>query len=76
VGSRNITVNTVSPGFIETDMTEVLPEEQKNLMLSAVPLGRLGRPEEIAAVVKFLASDAAAYVTGENIHVNGGMYMA
>ncbi len=76
VGSRNITVNTVSPGFIETDMTEALPEEQKDLMLSAVPLGRLGQPEEIAAVVKFLASDAAAYVTGENIHVNGGMYMA
>ncbi len=76
VGSRNITVNTVSPGFIETDMTEALPEEQKDLMLGAVPLGRLGQPEEIAAVVKFLASDAAAYVTGENIHVNGGMYMA
>lgn len=76
VGSRGITVNTVSPGFIETDMTDALPEEQKNLMLSAVPLGRLGQPEEIAQVVKFLASDAAAYVTGENIHVNGGMYMA
>ncbi|MGH1487410.1 MAG: 3-oxoacyl-ACP reductase FabG [Cellvibrionaceae bacterium] len=76
VGSRNITVNTVSPGFIETDMTEVLPEEQKDLMLSAVPLGRLGRPDEIAAVVKFLASEPAAYITGENIHVNGGMYMA
>lgn len=76
VGSRGITVNTVSPGFIETDMTEVLPEEQKNLMLSAVPLGRLGQPQEIAAVVKFLASEPAAYITGENIHVNGGMYMA
>jgi len=76
VGSRNITVNTVSPGFIETDMTDALAEEQKDLMLSAVPLGRLGQPEEIAQVVKFLASDAAAYVTGENIHVNGGMYMA
>ena len=76
VGSRHITVNTVSPGFIETDMTEVLPEEQKKLMLSAVPLGRLGRPDEIAAVVKFLASEPAAYITGENIHVNGGMYMA
>ena len=76
VGSRNITVNTVSPGFIETDMTEVLPKEQKDLMLSAVPLGRLGRPEEIAEVVKFLASDAGAYITGENIQVNGGMYMA
>jgi 3-oxoacyl-[acyl-carrier protein] reductase len=76
VGSRNITVNTVSPGFIETDMTDELTDEQKALMLSTVPLGRLGQPEEIAAVVKFLADDAAAYITGENIHVNGGMYMA
>jgi 3-oxoacyl-[acyl-carrier protein] reductase len=76
VGSRNITVNTVSPGFIETDMTDELNEEQKALMLSTVPLGRLGQPEEIAAVVKFLAGDAAGYITGENIHVNGGMYMA
>lgn len=76
VGSRNITVNTVSPGFIETDMTDELTDEQKSLMLSTVPLGRLGQPEEIAAVVKFLADDAAAYITGENIHVNGGMYMA
>ncbi len=76
VGSRNITVNTVSPGFIATDMTEVLPEDQKQLMLSAVPLGRLGEPKEIAAVVKFLASEEAAYITGENIQVNGGMYMS
>jgi 3-oxoacyl-[acyl-carrier protein] reductase len=76
VGSRNITVNTVSPGFIETDMTDELTDEQKALMLSTVPLGRLGQPEEIAAVVKFLADDAAGYITGENIHVNGGMYMA
>ena len=76
VGSRNITVNTVSPGFIETDMTEALSKEQKELMLSAVPLGRFGRPDEIAELVKFLASDAAAYITGENIHVNGGMYMS
>ena len=76
VGSRNITVNTVSPGFIETDMTEVLPEEQKQLMLGSVPMGRLGTPDEIAQVVCFLASDAASYITGENIHVNGGMYMA
>ncbi len=75
VGSRNITVNTISPGFIETDMTDALSEEQKALMLSAVPLGRLGQPAEIAEVVKFLASDAAGYITGENIHVNGGMYM-
>lgn len=76
VGSRNITVNTVSPGFIQTDMTDALSDEQKDLMLSAVPLGRLGQPEEIASVVKFLASDHAAYITGENIQVNGGMYMA
>jgi 3-oxoacyl-[acyl-carrier protein] reductase len=76
VGSRNITVNTVSPGFIATDMTDVLTEEHKATMLSAVPLARLGRPEEIANTVKFLASDDAAYITGENIHVNGGMYMS
>lgn len=76
VGSRNITVNTVSPGFIATDMTDILSEEQKALMLSAVPLARLGKPEEIANTVKFLASDGAAYITGENIHVNGGMYMS
>lgn len=76
VGSRNITVNTVSPGFIETDMTDVLTEDQKSLMLSAVPLARLGQPEEIAATVKFLASESAGYISGENIHVNGGMYMA
>lgn len=76
VGSRNITVNTISPGFIETDMTDVLPEDQKTLMLSAIPAGRLGKPEEIAGVVKFLVSDVAAYITGENIHVNGGMYMS
>jgi len=76
VGSRNITVNTVSPGFIETDMTDVLTEEQKSVMLSTVPMARLGQPEEIAATVKFLASESAAYISGENIHVNGGMYMA
>jgi 3-oxoacyl-[acyl-carrier protein] reductase len=76
VGSRNITVNTVSPGFIATDMTDVLSEENKAAMLLAVPAGRLGQPEEIAHTVKFLASDGAAYITGENIHVNGGMYMA
>lgn len=76
VGSRGITVNTVSPGFIATDMTDVLSEEQKSLMLSAVPAGRLGKPEEIASTVKFLASEGAAYITGENIQVNGGMYMS
>jgi 3-oxoacyl-[acyl-carrier protein] reductase len=76
VGSRNITVNTVAPGFIDTDMTKVLPEEQKQQLLSRIPLGRLGAPEEIASVVVFLASDAGAYISGETIHVNGGMYMA
>lgn len=75
VGSRNITVNSVSPGFIDTDMTKVLPEEQKVAMQSAIALGRLGQPEEIAKVVKFLCSEDASYITGENIHVNGGMYM-
>ncbi len=76
VGSRNITVNTVAPGFIDTDMTKVLPEEQKQQLLSRIPLGRLGAPEEIASVVVFLASDAGAYISGETIHVNGGMYMS
>lgn len=75
IGSRNITVNCVAPGFIDTDMTEVLTDEQKALMLTSIPLGRLGQPAEIASVVKFLSSDDAAYVTGETIHVNGGMYM-
>jgi len=75
LGSRGITANTVAPGFIQTDMTDELTEEHKAMMLSNVPAGRLGQPEEIAAVVAFLASDAAAYVTGETIHVNGGMYM-
>ncbi|MCG6966942.1 MAG: 3-oxoacyl-ACP reductase FabG [Chromatiaceae bacterium] len=76
VGSRGITVNAVAPGFIDTDMTRELPETQRDALLKSIPLGRLGRPEEIASVVAFLASDAAAYVTGETIHVNGGMYMA
>lgn len=76
VGSRNITVNTVAPGFIDTDMTKVLPEEQKQQLMSRIPLGRLGAPEEIAALVAFLASDAAGYISGETIHVNGGMYMS
>ena len=75
VGSRGITVNAVAPGFIDTDMTRELPEEQKNKLLSAIPLGRLGSGEEIAAAVAFLASDGAGYVTGETLHVNGGMYM-
>ncbi|MGQ9425301.1 3-oxoacyl-ACP reductase FabG [Gilvimarinus sp. F26214L] len=76
VGSRGITVNTVAPGFIDTDMTRELPEAQRESLLSQIPLGRLGDPKEIAAVVEFLASDAAGYVTGETIQVNGGMYMA
>jgi len=75
LGSRSVTVNCVAPGFIATDMTDVLTEEQKALMLGQIPLGRLGAPEEIAKVVAFLASDAGGYITGETIHVNGGMYM-
>jgi len=75
VGSRGITVNAVAPGFIDTDMTRELADSQRDALLGSIPLGRLGRPEEIASVVAFLASDAAAYVTGETIHVNGGMYM-
>lgn len=75
LGSRNITVNSVAPGFIDTDMTKELADDHKQLMLSQIPLARLGEPNEIAAVVAFLASDAAAYVTGDTIHVNGGMYM-
>ena len=76
VGSRGITVNVVAPGFIDTDMTRELPDAQRDALLTSIPLGRLGRPEDIAAMVAFLASDAAGYVTGETIHVNGGMYMA
>lgn len=75
VGSRNITVNCVAPGFIETDMTAELPQAIKTKMLERVPLGRLGNVNEIAATVAFLASPNAAYITGETIHVNGGMYM-
>jgi 3-oxoacyl-[acyl-carrier protein] reductase len=76
LGSRNITVNCVAPGFIDTDMTRSLPEVQRNALLGQVPLGRLGRAEDVAAAVLFLASDGAAYVTGSTLHVNGGMYMA
>lgn len=75
VASRGITVNTVAPGFIDTDMTQTLTDEQKEGIFSQVPANRLGKPEEIATTVAFLASDAAAYITGETIHVNGGMYM-
>lgn len=76
VGSRGITVNAVAPGFIDTDMTRALADEHKNALLGQIPLGRLGQPEEIAAAVAFLASPEAAYITGETLHVNGGMYMA
>lgn len=75
IGGRRITVNTVAPGFIDTDMTKVLEDAQKDTMLSIIPLQRLGKPEEIASVVGFLSSEGAAYITGETIHVNGGMYM-
>lgn len=75
VGSRGITVNSVAPGFIDTDMTKELSDDHKAAMLSAVPVQRLGQPEEISAAVGYLASDAAGYVTGETLHVNGGMYM-
>ena len=75
IGSRGITVNVVAPGFIDTDMTRALPEEQRNALLGQIALGRLGAPEDIAKAVAFLASPSAAYVTGETLHVNGGMYM-
>jgi 3-oxoacyl-[acyl-carrier protein] reductase len=75
VGSRNITVNVVAPGFIATDMTHVLGEAQKTALLTQVPLGRLGSAEDVAAAVAFLAGPEAAYITGETLHVNGGMYM-
>ena len=75
LGSRNITVNCVAPGLIDTDMTRNLDEKQHAALLSSIPLGRLGLPEDVAAAVGFLASPAAAYVTGTTIHVNGGMYL-
>jgi 3-oxoacyl-[acyl-carrier protein] reductase len=76
VGSRNVTVNAVAPGFIATDMTEALTDEQKAMMLSRIPLGRMGSVDDVANLVAFLASDAAGYITGETLHVNGGLYMA
>jgi 3-oxoacyl-[acyl-carrier protein] reductase len=76
VGSRNITVNAVAPGFIDTDMTRALPEESRKALLDNIPLARLGSADEVAGVVAFLCSDDAAYITGETIHVNGGMHMA
>jgi len=76
IGSRGITVNVVAPGFIETDMTRALPEAQKDAMQGQIALGRFGAPSDIAEAVAFLASPSAAYITGETLHVNGGMYMA
>lgn len=76
VGARGITVNAVAPGFIDTDMTRSLPDAQREALLTSIPLNRLGQPDEIAAAVAFLVSPEAAYITGETLHVNGGMYMA
>ena len=75
LGSRSITVNCVAPGFIDTDMTRALADAQRDALQSQIPLGRLGEPDDIAATVGFLASDAGQYITGETIHVNGGLYM-
>jgi 3-oxoacyl-[acyl-carrier protein] reductase len=75
IGSRNITVNCVAPGFIDTDMTRELPQEQRDALIAQIPLNRLGDPDDIAAAVAFLAGPTAAYITGETINVNGGMYM-
>jgi len=75
IGSRGITVNVVAPGFIDTDMTKVLGDEQRAAMLDQVPLGKLGAPADIANAVLFLASGGGAYITGETLHVNGGMVM-
>src|SRR5687767_5319906 len=76
LGSRNISVNCVAPGFIDTDMTRALSEEQKQALLVQIPLGRLGQPDEVAAAVAYLASPPAGYITGAVLHVNGGMYLA
>jgi len=76
LGSRNITVNCVAPGFIETDMTAALAEEQQKALLGQIPMGHLGKPADVAHMVAFLASDKAGYVTGQELHVNGGMFMA
>ncbi|MBC3874286.1 3-oxoacyl-ACP reductase FabG [Undibacterium flavidum] len=75
IGSRNITVNCIAPGFIDTDMTKALTDDQKNAILTQIPMGKLGQPEDIAAATVFLASSGAGYVTGTTIHVNGGMYL-
>ena len=74
MGARGITVNAVAPGFIKTDMTDALPEEQKDALSKQIPMGRLGTVDEIAGSVLFLASDAGAYITAQTLHVNGGMY--
>ncbi len=76
LGSRKITVNCVAPGFIETDMTGSLPEAQQQALLSQIPLGHLGKPADVAYAVSFLASPRAGYLTGQELHVNGGMFMA
>jgi 3-oxoacyl-[acyl-carrier protein] reductase len=76
VASRGITVNAVAPGFIDTDMTRKLDDAQRAELLTRIPLGRMGSAEEVAALVAFLVSDAAAYITGETVHINGGMYMS
>lgn len=76
IGSRGITVNVVAPGFIDTDMTRELPEEQRKMLMGSIPLGKLGESEDIANAVLFLASDMGSYITGETLHVNGGMYMS
>ena len=75
LGSRSVTVNCIAPGFIDTDMTRALAEDQRDILQSQIPLGRLGSPNDVAAAVAFLASDAAQYITGETLHVNGGLYM-
>jgi 3-oxoacyl-[acyl-carrier protein] reductase len=75
LGSRSVTVNCIAPGFIDTDMTRALADEQRDALKNQIPLGRLGSPNDVAAAVAFLASDAAQYITGETLHVNGGLYM-
>jgi len=76
LGSRSVTVNCVAPGFIDTDMTRALPEDQRDSLLQQIPIGRLGTPAEIAGLVSFLCSDLAGYITGETVHINGGMHMS
>jgi 3-oxoacyl-[acyl-carrier protein] reductase len=75
LGSRSVTVNCIAPGFIDTDMTRALADEQRDVLQNQIPLGRLGSPDDVAAAVAFLASDSAQYITGETLHVNGGLYM-